>query len=98
MIRNKSQHAMVFMEQEVTNMDVFNDLLSIVLVYVTENVKYSKQDHLLVDFSMFQLFISQCNVMPTKITRKIKPKNTNRHNTLNMHSVCVYHALVSTQR
>ena len=43
-IRNKSQHAMVFMEQEVTNMDVFNDLLSIVLVYVTEKVKYWTPD------------------------------------------------------
>jgi hypothetical protein len=47
-------------------MDVFKDLLSTVLVYVAENVKYSKREHLTVVFSMFQLFISQCKVMPTK--------------------------------
>ena len=47
-------------------MDVFKDLLSTVHVNVIENVKYSKHEHLSVEFSIFHLVIREYKVMPTK--------------------------------
>ena len=83
-------------------MDVFKDLLSTVLVYGMENVKYSKDEHLSVEFSMFLLENARLcqprNKEAWEIEWKIKPKKINRHNTLNMHSVCAYHCLFPRQR